>query len=194
MAKMYFRYGAMKGGKSAHLLQVAYNYDQNNMKVLVLKSSRDSKGGEYIESRIGINRKVDFLLQPNETIKEKTDLKDVKCVIIDEAQFLTKEQIKELLVISKLEDIPVICYGIKTNFKGELFEGSATLLALSDDIEELATICSCGKKAKFNARMENGIYITNGEEIAIDDKNAKYEYDPLCGKCFLQKVLKIKKY
>lgn len=102
---------------------------------------------------------------------------------------MTKEQIKDLWIISKIHDIPVICYGLKTNFKGELFEGSKTILELADELEELFTICGCGKKAKFNARLINGEYTNSGEEVAIDGIDAKYE--SLCGKCYLEKVLKI---
>ena len=102
---------------------------------------------------------------------------------------MTKEQIKELWIIAKTKDIPVICYGLKTNFKGELFEGSKPIIELADELEELITICKCGKRAKFNARIINGEYVKDGEEVAIDGIDATYE--PLCGKCYIENVLGI---
>lgn len=192
MAKLYFRYGAMNCGKTTALLQVAHNYKQNGMNVIVIKSSVDKKGDKNIVSRIGISREVDLLLPPDETIKDNVNLNNLNCILVDEVQFLTPQQIKELWIISKLNDIPVICYGLKTNFKGELFPGSKTIIELADELEELSTICKCGKKAHFNSRIENGEYVINGMEVAIDGIDATYE--PLCGKCYIEKVLKIKKY
>jgi len=197
MSKMYFRYGAMNCGKTTALLQVAHNYEEQGMKVLLIKSSEDKKAQDRVSSRLGIERTVDLLLTPNETIRENItngniSFDNLNCIIVDEAQFLTKKQVEELWVISKLCDIPVICYGLKTNFKGELFEGSQALLEKCDKLEESATICKCGSKARFNARLENGEYVIEGNEVAIDGIDATYE--PLCGKCFINKVLKIKKY
>lgn len=192
MAKIYFRFGAMNCGKTTALLQVAHNYEENGMKVVVIKSSIDKKAGENIQSRLGIERKVDYLLDANDSIREKIDLEYLSCILVDEVQFMNKNQVRELWIISKLYDIPVICYGLKTNFKGKLFEGSKALLEVADELEELTTICKCGKKAKFNARLENGEYVSIGNEVAIDGIDAKYE--PLCGDCYINKVLKIKKY
>lgn len=197
MAKMYFRYGAMNCGKTAILLQVAHNYEEKGMKVILIKSSKDKKAGNKVSSRIGLERQVDLLLTPKETIKENIkngniSFENLRCILVDEAQFLTKEQVNELWIISKMCDIPVICYGLKTNFKGYLFEGSKALLEKSDKLEETSTICECGNKARFNARIENGKYISEGEEVAIDGIDAAYE--PLCGKCYIEKVLKIKRY
>lgn len=197
MSNMYFRHGAMNCGKSTKLLQVAHNYEEQGMKILLIKPSIDKKAGEKVSSRIGIERKVDLLLMPNETIRENLlngniSFDNLSCILVDEAQFLTKEQVNELWVISKLCDLPVICYGLKTNFKGELFEGSKALLEKCDKIEESSTICKCGKKARFNARLENGEYVLEGNEVAIDGLEATYE--SLCGKCYIEKVLKIKKY
>lgn len=191
MAKIYFRFGAMNCGKTTSLLQVAHNYEENGMKVIVIKPSIDKKAGENIQSRLGIERKVDYLLNPNDTIRNNIDLEHLNCILVDEVQFMRKEQIRELWIISKICDIPVICYGLKTNFKGELFEGSKALIEISDELEELTTICKCGKKAKFNARLENGEYVNIGDEVAIDGIDAKYE--PLCGECYINKVLKLKK-
>lgn len=197
MAKIYFRYGAMNCGKTTALLQVAHNYEEQNMHVLLIKPSVDKKAGLKVSSRIGIERTVDILLTPQETIKEnilsgKIDLPKLNAILVDEAQFLTKKQVEELWVISKLCDITVICYGLKTNFKGELFEGSKALLEKSDKLEESSTICKCGSKAKFNARIENNQYVLEGKEVAIDGIDTKYE--SLCGKCYMQKVLRTEKY
>ena len=188
MAKLYFRFGAMNCGKTTALLQVAHNYEEKGMKVVVIKSSVDKKGDRNIVSRLGVEREVNLLIDPNESILENVHLEGVNCILVDEVQFMPKHQIKELWMISKLANIPVVCYGLKTNFKGELFEGSKAVLEVADELEELATICSCGKKAKFNARLVKGDYAWDGAEVAIDGIDASYE--PLCGECYIKKVLK----
>ena len=192
MAKMYFRFGAMNCGKTTSLLQVAHNYEEQGMKVIVIKSSIDKKGDKNIVSRLGLEREVDLLIPPEEKISTNIDLENIDCILVDEVQFMSLNQIKELWIISKMRNIPVICYGLKTNFKGELFEGSKAVLEVADELEELSTICKCGSKARFNARVENNNYVSDGNEVAIDGIEAKYE--PLCGKCYIEKVLKIKKY
>lgn len=189
MAKMYFRYGAMNSGKTTILLQVAHNYEEKGMKVLVIKPSIDKKGDRKIVSRLGIEREVDVLIHPEERLIDKVRLDNIKCILVDEVQFMNPEQVKDLWVIAKIYDIPVICYGLKTNFKGELFLGAKVAIEVADELEELVTICKCGKKAKFSARVVNGEYVSDGEEVAIDGLDAKYE--SLCGKCYLKKVLKI---
>ena len=192
MAKIYFRFGAMNCGKTTALLQVAHNYEEKGLNIVLIKPKADKKGEDKVVSRLGIDRKVDILLDSNEKLKDVLNLENINCILVDEVQFMTKEQIKELWIISKLKDIPVICYGLKTNFKGELFEGSKAVIEVADEIDELVTICKCGKRAKFNARLENGKYVNIGNEVAIDGIDAKYE--PLCGKCYIEKVLKVKKY
>lgn len=191
MAKIYFRFGAMNCGKTTALLQVAHNYEEKGMNVIVIKSSIDKKGNKNIVSRLGIEREVDILLKPNEKVLDNVKLDNINCILVDEVQFMMPEQVKELWIISKLYDIPVICYGLKTNFKGELFMGSKSVIELADELEELATICECGKKAKFNARLVNGRFVNVGDEVAIDGIDA--EYEPLCGKCYIEKVLKMHK-
>ena len=197
MANMYFRFGAMNCGKTTVLLQVAHNYEEQGMKILLIKSSKDKKAGNKVSSRIGIEREVDLLLTKDETIKENLlsgniSFDSLNCILVDEAQFLTEKQVEELWIISKLCNIPVICYGLKTNFKGQLFEGSKALLEKADKLEESSTICECGKKARFNARIENGEYVLEGNEVAIDGIDAKYK--SLCGECYIKKVKKIGKY
>ena len=190
MSKLYYRFGAMNCGKTTALLQVAHHYEEKGLKVIVIKSSIDKKGDSFIVSRLGVERKVDILLQPTETLKSKIELNNLNCILVDEAQFLTKNQVKELWLVAKLHNIPVICYGLKTTFKGELFEGSKALIELADVLEELVTICSCGHKAKFNVRKVNGEIVSNGNDVAIDGfENVTYE--PMCGKCYIKKVLKI---
>ena len=188
MAKLYFRYGAMNCGKTLHLLQTDYNYRKNNMKTIVIKPSVDTKGGNCIVTRLGLKRKVDILLKPYDNVRQKLDTKDVVCILVDEAQFLQPHQVEDLWKIAKLSDIPVICYGLRTTFTSKFFIGSKPLMELADDLDEISTICSCGKKAKFNARKLNGEFVTDGAEIAIDGEN-DVTYEPLCGKCYIEKVM-----
>lgn len=191
MAKMYFRYGAMNCGKTTALLQVAHNYEEKGLKVLIIKPEIDKKGDRNVVSRLGIEREVDILLKQDEKLMDKINLENLNCILVDEVELMAPSQVKELWIISKLYDIPVICYGLKTTFKAELFIGSKPVIELADELEELATICSCGKKAKFNARIMNGEYVIEGPEVAIDGIDA--EYEPLCGECYIRKVLKLKK-
>ena len=192
MAKLYFRYGAMNCGKSSALMQVAHNYEENNKKVIVIKSKTDTKGNNYLKSRIGLERKVDILIDNDSSFEEYYDywVNNVDCILVDEAQFLSKNQIQELWMVTKTLEIPVICYGLKTDFKSELFEGSKRLLELADEIEELITICSCGKRAKFNARYINGKFAIDGNEVLIDGEEDNVEYRPMCGKCYIKEKYK----
>lgn len=194
MAKLYFKYGTMESGKSTKIIQEAYNYDRNNKSIIVAKPIIDSKGNDKIVSRIGIQRKIDVYIESDnlKEIYEKIN-KDTFCILIDEAQFLNKNQVFELFKITKLLEIPVMCYGLKSNFKGEFFEGSEALMIYADSLEEIVTICSCGKKARFNARKVNGDFVTDGEDILIDGSNESVEYVPLCGECYIKKVKKLQK-
>ena len=191
MAKLYFRYGAMNCGKSSALMQVAHNYEENGKKVVVIKSIIDTKGGDSLESRIGLKRKVDILINRDSSFKKHIDkLVEADCILVDEAQFLTEKQVEDLWVISKIQDIPVICYGLKTDFQSYLFEGSKRLLELADELDELITICKCGKRAKFNGRYINNSFQTEGEEVLIDGSDATVEYRPMCGKCYIKEKYK----
>lgn len=194
MAKLYFKYGTMESGKSTKIIQEAYNYDRNNKSIIVAKPILDSKGNDKIVSRIGIQRKIDVYIESDnlKEIYEKIN-KDTFCILIDEAQFLNKNQVFELFKITKLLEIPVMCYGLKSNFKGEFFEGSEALMIYADSLEEIVTICSCGKKARFNARKVNGDFVTDGEDVLIDGSNENVEYVPLCGECYIKKVKKLQK-
>lgn len=188
MSKLYFRYGAMNSGKSTNLMQVAYNYEERGMNVLLLKPQTDKKGGENLVSRLGVERKVDILVSDEDNIYDEINkrLKDgikIHCLLIDEVQFMKKEQIDQLFKIAVVLDIPVICYGLRTDFRMEGFEGSSRLLLLAHSIEEMKTICKCGSKAILNARKINDKFVFQGEQIAIDHMN-NVEYESLCGKCY----------
>ena len=192
MAKLYFRYGAMNCGKSAQLLQVAHNYDERGMKILLIKALIDTKGVDEITSRTGISRKVDYLIDAGGSIKQIIDEHDDKiaAILVDEAQFLTRQQVDELYYLTKTTKaseykIPVLCYGLRADFQTELFEGSARLLALADAIEELKTICECGKKATLNMRFKNGIPIFEGAQVEIEGDKDHITYQSACGECYI---------
>lgn len=196
MAKLEFRYGAMNSGKSMMLLQVAYNYNENNRSVLLIKSETDTKGDDCLVSRIGPKRQVDIVLKKDEPILQKKyskKIKNTECILVDEVQFLTPAQIEDLWYITKILDIPVICFGLKSDFQTNSFPGSRRLLELCDSMKELETICNCGKKARFNARKVNGKYVSTGEQNVIDGAHDNVEYVPLCGKCYIKHIKKIDK-
>lgn len=188
MSKLYFRYGAMNSGKSTHLMQVAYNYEERGMKVIILKPKVDKKGGNTLVSRLGVNRDVDLLVAEEDNVFEVIEncLKDdrqIDCILVDEVQFMKSKQIDELFQIAIKLDIPIICYGLRTDFKMDGFEGSARLLLLAHSIEEMKTICACGQKAIFNGRKINGRFVFEGEQIAIDEQD-DVRYESLCGDCY----------
>ncbi|MEP6843488.1 MAG: thymidine kinase, partial [Pseudolysinimonas sp.] len=161
MAKLYFRYGAMNSGKSTALLQAAYNYEERDQRVLLAKPAIDSRGDNAIVSRLGASRLVDFTIAPDEDVltlfmRERAGVirataHDVSCFLVDEAQFLSESQVDDLLRIAIEEDVPVIAYGIRTDFQTVAFPGSRRLLEIAHSLEELKTICRCGRKAMFNA-------------------------------------------
>lgn len=195
MAKLYFRYGAMNSGKSTSLLQAAYNYEERGHHVLLAKPAVDSKAGKAVLSRIGSSRDVDYLLSPEDSaydvfqtqrseVQQNTG-RDISCLLLDESQFLTETQVNDLLRIAVLDDIPVICYGIRTDFQTAAFPGSRRLLEIAHSLEELKTICRCGRKAVFNGRMANGEFVFDGEQVAIDGVEVTYE--SMCAKCYLRK-------
>lgn len=181
--KLIFRYGAMGSGKTALLQQVAFNYEERGMNVVVLKPSIDTKGDNKVVSRIGLERQVDFIVHKDTDVLKLLSSTNSHCIIVDEAQFLTKEQVEDLSFIASICDIPVICYGLRTDFMGSGFEGSSRLLELADNIEEMKTICSCGKKATMNARKVNKQFVFDGEQICIDNQE-EVEYVALCPKCY----------
>jgi thymidine kinase len=195
MAKLYFRYGAMNSGKSTALLQAAFNYEERGQEVLLAKPAIDSKGENAILSRLGITRPVDFTVGPDEDIyaaftRERERViretgRDVSCLLVDESQFLNEAQVDDLLRIAIIEDVPVLAYGIRTDFQTVAFPGSRRLLEVAHSLEELKTICRCGRKAVFNARTVNGQFVFDGDQVAIDG-NAQVSYESLCGACYLE--------
>lgn len=187
MAKLYFRYGTMGSGKSIDLLKVAYNYKERGQKVFLLTAGIDDRYGKSkITTRIGISEDAETfdkntnLYKMIENLEEKPD-----CILVDEAQFLSKDNVKQLSDIVDFFLIPVICYGLRTDFKGELFEGSQYLLAISDKIEEIKTICECGRKATYNLRMINGKPTIKGEQVLIGGNES---YIAMCRKCYKLKT------
>ncbi len=195
MSKLYFRYGAMNSGKSTALLQAAFNYEERSQHVLLAKPAIDSKGDRNIVSRLGVTRRVDFLVEPTANLRDLLakhiqDFKaatgnEIACLLIDEAQFLTRPQVDQCLEIAVLDGIPVLAYGIRTDFRTNAFPGSMRLLEIAHSLEELKTICRCGRKAMFNARLVNGEFTFDGEQVAIDGDQVTYE--SLCPSCYLSK-------
>jgi thymidine kinase len=195
MSKLYFRYGAMNSGKSTALLQAAYNYEERSQYVLLTKPAIDSKGDRSIISRLGVTREVDFLIEPSQNLREvfgqyASDFSDrhsasVACLLIDESQFLTEAQVDQALEIAVLDNVPVLAYGIRTDFQTKSFPGSRRLMEISHSLEELKTICRCGRKAMFNARRINGKFIFDGDQVAIDGDQVSYE--SLCASCYLDR-------
>ena len=189
MSKLYFRYGAMNSGKTTALIQVAHNYEERGMRVLIIKPSVDTKGSDTIVSRIGASRAVDLLVSPDmdlyEILVQEKKKAPLACVLADESQFFTPEQVEQLFRLAVMEDVPVICYGLRSDFQMKGFPGSTRLLELAHSIEELKTICYCGKKAMINARLVNGEYVFEGAQVAIDGE-ASVEYRSLCPACYFR--------
>lgn len=183
MGKLFFRYGAMGSSKTANLLMAHYNFRERGRRPVILKPKMDLRDGEKIvKSRIG--------LQASCTLIEEFQMEEGKydAILVDEANFLTAEQVDWLAHICDTYDIPVLCYGLKTDFQGKLFEGSKRLLELADAIEEIPTICWCGKKARFNARIRDGKIVRDGEQIML---GANDMYVPLCRKHFMSGEVKV---
>ena len=186
MAKLYFRYGAMGCGKTMQLMQVAFNYEERGHQVCVIKPKTDTKNGDKLLTRIGPERETDFCFDKEDDIFEiiANDYAGVACVLVDEAQFLTKAQADQLMQVTIQLDIPVMAYGLRLNFRQEDggFEGATRLLQISHDIEELKTICECGKKATCNCRFLDDKIVTSGPDVLIDG-TSKIEYRALCPAC-----------
>lgn len=191
MGKLYFKYGVMGSSKTASALMCRFNYMQKGMSVLLMKPSIDTRFKENeIVSRIGLSAPCYAFTEDenlenyfnSECSKQKIDV-----VIVDECQFCTKAQIEQLRAIT--EKVPVLCYGLMTNFKGELFEGSKRLVEISDSLAEIKSVCECGRKATMNAKFVNGKISTEGKEIDI---GADEKYKGMCYQCFLKEQQKLK--
>ena len=175
MAKLYFRYGAMGSSKTANAIMVQYNYQERGQNVLMVKPQLDNRdGARTVLSRCGLNTECVFMEEV-----PGMDVSGYDCVIVDEAQFLTKEQVAHLVKIVDEMNIPVICYGLRADFQGNFFEGSQWLMAWADTIEEVKTICWCGRKATCNARVMNGKVIKEGDQILLGGNS---QYVSLCRK------------
>ncbi len=186
MSKLYFRYAAMNAGKSTALLQVAHNYEERGMAVLLFTAAHDDRAGVgRIGSRLG-------LVRPAATFGPDTEFArlhlqalaggPVACVLIDEAQFLTPQQVRQLHRMAHVDDVPVICWGLRSDFRGEAFAGSAALLTLADDVEEMRSICACGRKATMNLRIDaQGRRVQDGEQVVIGGNE---RYRAVCPACF----------
>jgi thymidine kinase len=192
MSKLYFRHGAMNSGKSTALLQAAHNYEERDQHVLLAKPAVDTKGDKAILSRLGVDRTVDFLITPELDLRAAFGKlvedaiartgKPIACLLIDEAQFLTADQVDQALEIAVLDGVPVLAYGIRTDFLTKGFPGSLRLLEIAHSLEELKTICRCGRKAMFNARKIDGSFVFDGDQVAIDGEHVTYE--SLCPACY----------
>lgn len=199
MAKLFFKYSAMNAGKTTMAIQVAHNYEETDNFALVCKPNIDTKGEDYIISRIGIKRKVDYKLAPETSLieivdKELLKVPKIHAIIIDEAQFLTEKQVNELYYIAKMRDISVLCYGLRCDFQMQLFPGSKRLLAIADEIEETKCICAvngCMRKATQNVRFIDGKITFEGDQVAIDGSK-KVTYKSFCGEHYIEATMKYK--
>jgi thymidine kinase len=182
MAKLYFRYAAMNAGKSTSLLQAAHNYEERGMRVRIFTAAHDDRAGQgVVASRLGMTRPTDTF-GPH-TVFDAAGLgPDCACVLIDEAQFLTPDQVRQLHRLAHTGKVPVLCYGLRSDFRGEAFAGAATLLTLADELEEMKTICACARKASMNMRIDDqGRRIQEGEQVVIGGNE---RYRAVCPSCF----------
>lgn len=179
MAKLYFRYSAMASGKSLDLLKTAYNYEERNKKVILITSNLDNRSGQNkIASRVGISRNaISFSVETNIYDLVKSECPDCDCVLVDESQFLSKSQVWQLTDIVDEMMCDVIAYGLRSDFRGEPFEGSIYLMTLADEIEELKTVCQYGDRASMNMRVQNGVPIFEGDKVMIGGNDS---YVPVC--------------
>lgn len=186
MAKLYFRYGAMGSAKTMNLLAVAHNYEQQGKRVVLIKPALDDRfGADVIRSRAGLERRADLCVHPD-TLLDYSVFEGIDCIIVDECQFLSESMIHQLRNITVDLDIPVICYGLRTNFMTRLFEGSKRLMELADAIEEVKTTCAfCNRKAVYNIKLKQGSACTSGEEIELGAENL---YQPTCCRCFEERI------
>ncbi|MBI5256150.1 MAG: thymidine kinase [Burkholderiales bacterium] len=181
MSKLYFRYAAMNAGKSTALLQVAHNYEERGMRVRLFTAAHDDRAGSgIIGSRLGLQRSADTF--GPDTVFSAAHLGPVACVLIDEAQFLTPEQVRQLHRMTHTDQLPVICWGLRSDFRGDAFPGAAALLTLADDVEEMKSICACARKATMNLRIDaEGRRVREGEQVVIGGNE---RYRAVCPACF----------
>ena len=187
MAKLYFKYGAMGSSKSAQALITQFNYEELGMKVWLIKPSIDDRDGKnIIRSRIGLQREAQVITPEEDILETFKGIPNVDVIIADEAQFFTPAQIDQLRTIVDDEDLPVLCFGLRTDFLTHFFPGAMRLMELADSLTEIKTVCACGRKATVNARIdENGKVVTEGGQILLGGNDS---YVAMCHKCWKNKI------
>lgn len=188
MAKLYFKYGAMGSSKTAQALITKYNYEENGLKVWLIKPSADTRDGETIlRSRIGLEAQVETIPGEMDAYERFHQTQQGKCdvIIVDECQFLTGEQIDQLRSVVDDFNVPVLCFGLRTDFQTKLFPGSRRLMELADCIEEIKTMCDCGAKATVNARVNNGYIVTEGAQVVLGGNDS---YIAMCHRCYVNGI------
>jgi thymidine kinase len=180
----------MNCGKTTALIQVSHNYRERDMNPIIIKPETDTKGSDKVISRLNVERTADILAARKDNLFEiiaarNSEKGPVHCVLVDEAQFLTHQQVNQLFEVAVIQEIPVICYGLRTDFLLNGFEGSARLLLMAHSIEELKTICKCGQKAIANGRKIGGRFVFEGDQVAIEGE-ASVEYESLCARCYFK--------
>ena len=193
MAKLYFKYGAMGSSKTAQALITKYNYEENDMKVWLLKPGADTRdGANILRSRIGLQAEVEIAASETDIYQRFRDgfAGDCNAVIVDECQFLTPEQIDQLRAIVDDYNVPVMCFGLRTDFQTKLFPGSMRLMEMADCIEEIKTMCDCGAKATVNARINDGYIVTEGAQVVLGGNDC---YIAMCHRCYMNGIREHKK-
>ena len=187
MAKLYFKYGAMGSSKSAQALITQFNYEELGMTVWLIKPSTDTRdGADIIRSRIGLQRSAQIITPEQNILEEYRKIGARNVVIADEAQFFTPEQIDQLRELVDSEDVPVLCFGLRTDFLTHFFPGARRLMELADSITEIKTVCACGRKATVNARIDaNGRIITHGAQVFLGGNDS---YIAMCHKCWIDRI------
>ena len=194
MAKLYFNYSTMNAGKTTVLLQAAHNYSERGMNPFLLTANADTRSGiGTIKSRIGLKKSAQIFSQSVDLlnkVKKANSKKSISCVFVDEAQFLTEQQVWQLAKVVDDLKIPVLCFGLRVDFQGNLFPGSKCLLSIADELKEVKTICHCGKKATMVIRQSNGKTVVDGDQVQIGGNES---YTSLCRKHWLKEFEKAKK-
>ena len=194
MAKLYFKYGAMGSSKTAQALITKYNYEENDMKVWLIKPSADTRDGtDILRSRIGLEAKVEVMVPSEDIYAKYAQAHDGNChaVIVDECQFMTEEQIDQLRAIVDDFNVPVLCFGLRTDFQTKLFPGSRRLMEIADVIQEIKTICDCSAKATVNARIDaEGYIVTEGAQVVLGGNDS---YIAMCHRCWIRGIKEHKK-
>ena len=193
MAKLYFKYGAMGSSKTAQALITKYNYEENGMKVWLIKPSADTRdGAQVLRSRIGLEAAVEVIPPEVDIYARFLGSRVIRCdvIIVDECQFLTEKQIDQLRAIVNEQSIPVLCFGLRTDFLTRLFPGSRRLMELADCIEEIKTMCDCGAKATVNARISDGYIVTEGAQVVLGGNDS---YIAMCHRCYINGIREHKK-